>query len=164
MVFSILFGHIVELCSNVWSNDVRLFSIMFGSLDWLPKFCLAGNYVGRFLDLWFVLLSFISNFVRLYVRQVGWSLVRRNVRAVLGQVHFPVLFMIYSNYFQGLCPAQIKHGHRARGPRSWYLLLWTVRSSRALRRTPSGLTLLIHSLMRFCWIRWPALSDRSVIL
>ena len=66
MVFSILFDHIVEICSNVWWNDVRLFSIMFGSLDWLPKFCLAGNYVGRFLDLWFLLLLFISNFVRLY--------------------------------------------------------------------------------------------------
>ena len=52
MVFSLLFGHIVELCSNayVWSNYVRLFSIMFGSLDWLPKFCCADNYVGRFLD------------------------------------------------------------------------------------------------------------------
>ena len=47
-----------------------------------------------------------------YVRQVGWSLARRNVRAVLGQVHFPALFMIYSNYFQRLCPAQIKHGGR----------------------------------------------------
>ena len=32
-VFSILFGHIVELCSNVSSNYVRLFSIMFGGLD-----------------------------------------------------------------------------------------------------------------------------------
>ena len=61
MVFSILFGHIVELCSNVWSNYVLLFSIMFGSLDWLPKFCLAGNYVGRFLDLWF-LLSLIYSY------------------------------------------------------------------------------------------------------
>ena len=65
MVFSILFGHIVELCSNVWSNYVLLFSNMFGSLDWLPKFCLARNYFGRFRDLWFLLLLFISNFVRL---------------------------------------------------------------------------------------------------
>ena len=74
MVFSILFGHIVELCSNVWSNHVLLFSIMFGSLDWLPKFCFAGNYVGRFLDLWFLLLLFISNFVRLYGIMFGkWA-------------------------------------------------------------------------------------------
>ena len=47
-----------------------------------------------------------------YVRQVDWSLARRNARAVLGRVHFPALFMIYSNYFQRLCPAQIKHGGR----------------------------------------------------
>ena len=74
MVVSILFGHIVELCSSVWSNYVLLFSIMFGSLDWLPKFCFAGNYVGRFLDLWFVLLSFIPNFVRLYGIMFGkWT-------------------------------------------------------------------------------------------
>ena len=33
---------------------------------------------------------------------MGWSLARRNV-------HFPALFMIYSNCFQHLCAAQIKH-------------------------------------------------------
>ena len=106
MVFSILFGHIVELCSNVWSNYVLLFSIMFGSLDWLPKFCLAGNYVGRFLDLWFyysyrILFGSMEFCSALWnVRQVGWSLARRNVRAVMGQVHFPALFMIskFRNY------------------------------------------------------------------
>ena len=74
MVLSILFGHIVELCSNVWSNYVLLFSVMFGSLDWLPKFCLAGNYVGKFLYIWFLLLLFISNFVRLYGIMFGkWA-------------------------------------------------------------------------------------------
>ena len=31
-----------------------------------------------------------------YVRQVGWSLARRNLLAALGRVHFPALFMIYS--------------------------------------------------------------------
>ena len=80
MVLSILFGHIVELCSNVWSNYVLLFSIVFGSLDWLPKFCLAGNYVGRFLDLWFLLLLFISNFVRLYGIKA-----RGNAHNIVGQ-------------------------------------------------------------------------------
>ena len=40
--------------------------IMFGSFDWLPNFCLADNYVGRFLDFWHLLLLFMLNFVRLY--------------------------------------------------------------------------------------------------
>ena len=105
MVFSILFGHIVELCSNVWSNDVRLFSIMFGSLDWLPKFCLAGNYVGRFLDLWFLLLLFISNFVRLYGIMFGkWAGASRE--ETYGQSWDEYIFrasIIYSNYYQCLC-------------------------------------------------------------
>ena len=49
------------------------------------------------------------------VRQVGWSLARGNLRAVLGRAHFPALSIIYSNYYQCLCAAQIKHG----GPQTW---------------------------------------------
>ena len=45
---------IMLLFSAVYSaaflNYVRLFSIMFGSLDLKPKFYLAYNYIGRFLD------------------------------------------------------------------------------------------------------------------
>ena len=34
-----------------------------------------------------------------YVKQVGWRIARIKLRAVLGQVHFPTLSMIYSNYY-----------------------------------------------------------------
>ena len=47
-------------------NYVPLFSVMFRSLDRQLEFYLADNYVGRFLDLWFLLLSSIPNFVRLF--------------------------------------------------------------------------------------------------
>ena len=50
-----------------------------------------------------------------YVQQMGWSLARRNSRAVLGRVHFPTLPIIYSNYNQCLCAVQIKHGDNKRG-------------------------------------------------
>ena len=43
MAFSILYGCIVELCFNVWPNNVRLFSIIFGSLDWQSKFGWSNN-------------------------------------------------------------------------------------------------------------------------
>ena len=62
------------------------------------EFCLAlWNYVRNFVS---------SN----YVKQVGWRRARIKSRAVLGQVHFPTLSMIYSNYYQCLCIKQIKHG------------------------------------------------------
>ena len=52
-----------------------------------------------------------------YVWQVGWSLARRNSRAVLGRVHFPTLSIIYSNYYQCLGVVQIKmaDSKRSRG-------------------------------------------------
>ena len=62
------------------------------------EFCLA---------LW----NYVRNVVSLnYVRQVGWSLARRNSGAVLGRLHFPTLFslsIIYSNYYQCLAVVQI---------------------------------------------------------
>ena len=84
---------------------------MFGSLDWLPKFCLVDNYVGRFLGYDFC----FSNFVRLYGIMFGkWA--GASQEETYGQSWdeyiFPALFMIYSNYFQRLCPAQNKHGGR----------------------------------------------------
>ena len=79
--------HISKTCSLQIANFVWLITTLVGFL--IYDFCLWN-----------------------YVRQVGLSLARRNVRAVLGQGHFPALFMIYSNHFQRLCPAQIKHGGR----------------------------------------------------
>ena len=37
--------------SAAFLNYVRLFSFMFGSLDLKPKFYLAYNYIGSFLNL-----------------------------------------------------------------------------------------------------------------
>ena len=37
--------------------------MMLRSLNQQPKFYLADNYVGRFLDLWFLLLLFTSNYI-----------------------------------------------------------------------------------------------------
>ena len=58
-----------------------------------------------------------------YVRRVGWSLARRNSRAILGRVHFPALSIIYSNYYQCLGVVQIKHGgqqaFKRRARRRW---------------------------------------------
>ena len=48
MAFSILYGCIVELCFNVWPNNVRLFSIMFWSLDWQSKWYPVVSPTGRF--------------------------------------------------------------------------------------------------------------------
>ena len=45
---------------------VLLFSITLRSFDQQLKFYSADKYVWRFLDLWLLLLSFISNFVRLF--------------------------------------------------------------------------------------------------
>ena len=43
--------------------------------------------------------SALWNYVRYvvssnYIRQVGWTLVRRNSQAVIGRVHFPILSII----------------------------------------------------------------------
>ena len=108
-MFSILFGHIVELRSNVWSNYVLLFSIMFGSLDWLPKFCLAGNYIGRLIYDFCFYYSYRILFGSMELCSASGLEPREKKRTGSpGTGIFSRAFIIYSNYYQCLCAVQCK--------------------------------------------------------
>ena len=103
----------LEFYSATLLSKVLLFSIMFRSLDRQPKFsvCLITTLVG------FLIYDFCSynSYGILIGSLMGWSLARRNSRAVSGRVHFPTLPIIYSNYNQCMCAVQIKHGDNKSG-------------------------------------------------
>ena len=110
MVFSILFGHIVELYSALF-NYVQKFrpttQILFGGLlGWKISLFIIFAF-SIHIEFCSALWNYVRNVVSSnYVRQVDWSQARRNSRAVLGQVHFPMFSIIYSNYYQCLCVVQ----------------------------------------------------------
>ena len=98
-----------QLCAEVWiknPNFIWLISTLEGSL--IYDFCFYYSYRILFGSL--ELCSHCGFFE--YVRQVSWGLARRNSRAVLGWVYFPMLSIIYSFYYQYLCAVQIKRGGR----------------------------------------------------
>lgn len=100
MLFSILVGLIVELCSNIWSNYVRKFrpttQILFG---WLQGWQVS----------WFLLLLYISNFVRLFgimfavlfelCSASGLKPREKKLSGSPGKSKFPALCVIYSKYY-----------------------------------------------------------------
>ena len=89
--------------------------MMLRSLNQQPKFYLADNYVGRFLDLWFLLLLFTSNYI-IHIECLANGLEPRKKKFTSspGTSTFSHAFHNYSNYNQCLCAVQIKHGDNKR--------------------------------------------------
>ena len=89
MVFSTLFGHIVELCSAHFNYVQKFRPNFIWLITTLEDFLIYDFAFIIHIEFCSALWNCVRNVVSSnYVRQVGWSLARRNSRAVLGRFRF----------------------------------------------------------------------------